>query len=212
MNIAAARQKILNTIPDSITILAVTKKRSVADIQAVLDAGFTVIGENHVQEAAEKFLQLPPCERHLIGHLQKNKVRKAVQLFDCIQSVDSVALAEVIDRVCHEESKVMPVFLEVNIANDPAKFGFTAETVTHAAAHLNTLKNIRIEGLMTIGKLHASPDETRHYFRALRVLFDNLKGTTFLHLRHCSMGMSSDFQIAVEEGATMIRIGSFLFQ
>lgn len=218
MNISAARDKILDTIrrsgrnPRDITIVAVTKKRSAQEIVAVLHAGFTVIGENRVQEAIEKFPHLPPCERHLIGHLQKNKVRKAIQLFDCIQSVDSLELAQNIDRVCGEIGTQMPVFLEVNVANDSAKFGFLVEDLKKNAPAFAALKNIRIEGLMTIGKLDASPEETRHYFRMLRALFDEMRRTTFQNLRHCSMGMSGDFQVALEEGATMIRIGSFLFQ
>lgn len=198
--------------PESVTMVAVTKKRSVEEIVTLLKAGFTVIGENRVQEAIEKFPHLPACKRHLIGHLQSNKVRKAVTLFDCIQSVDSLELAQNIDRVCGEIGTQMSVFLEVNVANDPAKFGFLVEALKKNASALAALKNIRIDGLMTIGKLNASPEETRQYFRMLRALFDEMRRTTFQNLHHCSMGMSGDFQIALEEGATMIRIGSFLFQ
>lgn len=217
MNISAVRKKILATItqcgrnPKDVTVMAVTKQRSVAEISAALSAGFTVIGENRVQEAAEKFPFLPPCERHLIGHLQKNKVRKAIQLFDCIQSVDTVELAQMIDRICGETGKMMTVFLEVNTSGDPAKFGFSVKEIQQNVLVLAGLKNIRVEGLMTIGKLNASVEETRQCFRTLRQLFDDLRNTVFPQLHHCSMGMSTDFQIALQEGATLIRIGSFLF-
>ncbi len=208
--IEACRRKSRN--PSDIVILAATKNKAVLEINTLIQAGIKLIGENRVQEAQRKFesKELLTCKRHFIGRLQKNKVGKAVRLFDCIQSVDSVELGEIINRRAQEIGKVQQIFLQVNSNNDPAKTGFTCEQTEKVLTHLQTMKNITVTGLMTIGKQTQDTDEKRHYFTTLRQLF-NAQSKNY-PLTHLSMGMSQDYVIAIEEGSTMVRLGKLLFE
>ncbi len=209
--------------PESIVLVAVTKTYPIEYIQAAAEAGVTVIGESKVQEAREKASLLqqaasrPRVEWHLVGHLQTNKVRPAVELFDMVHSVDSFRLASEIDRRAYTKDKVMPILIEVNTSREKSKYGIDPDDTLEVVKRIAELKNVRIKGLMTIGGLTAATagDEvrTRSYFRRLRELRDFVADQKISNtdMAHLSMGMSSDFEIAVEEGATMVRIGTAIF-
>lgn len=207
--------------PTAIRLIAVTKTFSAAVLQAAVAAGVTEIGENYLQEAEDKFTELgwpeadgqAPVIRHAIGHIQANKVRAALRWFDVIETVDSLRLAERIDRIAGEMGRVVPVLLQVNIANDSGKFGFISDQVEGILPVLANLAHIRVSGLMTIGRFDPNPEAARGDFSALRVLRDRLKTVAppGIDLSELSMGMSHDFDVAIEEGATLVRIGSRLF-
>ena len=196
--------------PAEIKILAATKYASLDDTQQAIQAGITLIGENKIQDAQMKFAALSPVERHFIGHLQTNKVKLAVKLFDMIESVDSLKLAEAIDNEAKVVSKIMPVLLEVNIASDPKKFGFQEDEVALALNKIESMKALKVYGLMAIIPFFEDVEQARTFFKRMKVLFDKTK-KTYPYLITLSMGMSHDYAVAVEEGSTEIRIGSLLF-
>lgn len=196
-------------------IVAVTKTFPAATIEAAYEAGITTIGENRVQEAAEKFPELPhlpQLKKRLVGHLQSNKARKAMALFDVIDSIDSLKLARRLNAIAGETERRSEVLLQVNTANDPAKHGFeVAEMDT--LLEIMEMDNLKVEGLMTIGEFTPNETVVRKTFRSLRELRDQLNEhlPAEKNLSELSMGMSGDFEIAVEEGATMVRLGTVLF-
>ncbi|MBM4462280.1 MAG: YggS family pyridoxal phosphate-dependent enzyme [Chloroflexi bacterium] len=192
--------------PGDITIIAVTKTIEPRLIQEAFQAGMRHFGESRIQEASDKIGQLsalqPPPTWHMVGHLQTNKAGLAVELFQFIQSLDSIKLAEVIS---HRAQRDMPILLQVNVSGEASKFGFSPDQVSSAAQVIAHLPHLQIEGLMTIAPLATNPEEVRPFFRQLRLLRDSLG------LEHLSMGMTDDFEVAVEEGATMVRIGRAIF-
>lgn len=196
-----------------------SKFASAGQVVELAAAGQGVFGENRVQEALPKIEALAggspaagPVQWHMVGHLQGNKVVRAVEAFDMIQSVDSAALAQAISGRAEKLGRTLPVLLEVNVAADPAKFGFTPEAVRAEHIALRRLRALDVAGLMTIGPLGLSPEEMRPTFSALRTLRDELGREGDLPpLRHLSMGMSADYQVAIEEGATIVRVGTALF-
>ena len=213
--------------PKTVKILAATKYASVQDIIASLEGGLSSIGENKIQDAEKKFSELTKgtftIEKHFIGHLQKNKARKAVQLFDLIESVDSIKLLQQLNLLGIEYQKIVRVLLEVNIAHDQNKHGFTEKELWEILQNPQSLKNrplfsnISIEGLMTIVPFSENQEDARPYFKKMRILFEEVKKHTtenklFKKFNILSMGMSPDFEVAIEEGATEIRIGSYLFE
>ncbi len=187
---------------DSVSVLAATKYADIAQIKEAIVSGIRLIGENRVKEALGKFPSLPPVEKHMIGHLQTNKVKLAVKYFDCIQSVDSFRLAKKISRRAGKKMKVM---IEINISGDERKFGIAPDDAGNFLDSLITLENIDVVGIMAIAP-YDEPEETRSYFRQMKRMNDSLK------LAHLSMGMSNDYVIAVEEGSTMVRLGSAIFE
>ncbi|WP_342305029.1 YggS family pyridoxal phosphate-dependent enzyme [Methanolobus sp. ZRKC5] len=200
---------------EGIKLVCVTKTIDPERINESIRAGAIIIGENRVQEFEEKYEELLPCERHLIGHLQTNKVKKAVQFFDVIQSVDSLKLIQDIDRKAKTIDKMQKVFLQVNIGNEPQKYGFGLDEIEQVISEIRLLKNVQVEGLMCIPPF-VSPEETRSYFRRMKVLFDELKqenssNSDNIDFQELSMGMSGDYRVAIEEGATMVRVGSAIF-
>ena len=199
--------------PEKVTLVAVTKNRSVSEIREAVQCGVQVIGENRVQEAEEKFGSLKEvlAEKHFIGHLQTNKASKAVELFDMIESVDSERLACALNEAAGGGGKVLPVLIEVYIARDPGKFGLLPAAVEDFLKKALLWPNLSIQGFMTIGRLDASERESLTYFQALRDLFEKMRGFPDVDLRHLSMGMSGDYIPALESGATMIRIGEGIF-
>ena len=207
-------RKVLAAVPATVTVLAATKGRDVSQIQEVIAAGITVIGENYVREAEGKQQAIGrQVSWHCIGHLQKNKVKKSVQLFDVIQTVDSLELAALIDKECGKIHKVIPVLIEVNSAEEPQKTGVMPPDVQRCVSELARFKNIRVTGLMTMGPLADNPERVRPYFRLTKNLFDTV-GARYqgeLKWQYLSMGMSSSYTVAIEEGATMVRLGSILF-
>ena len=207
--------------PQSVRLVAVTKTFPAAVLAAVRQAGLREIGENYLQEAEEKFSELgwpeatdphPPVIRHAIGHIQSNKVRTALRWFEVIETVDSLALAERIDRVAGEIGRIVPVLLQVNISNDIAKYGIFSAEVEGVLRSLAKLAHIRVKGLMTIGRFEPEAEAARPDFAALRTLRDRLRAVVpdGSCLDELSMGMSHDFAVAIEEGATIVRIGSRL--
>ncbi|WP_367343652.1 YggS family pyridoxal phosphate-dependent enzyme [Methanomethylovorans sp.] len=193
-------------------LVCVTKTVDAQRINESIRAGATIIGESKVQEYESKCDDLLPCERHLIGHLQSNKVRKAVQLFDVIQTVDSLKLIQDINKKAGAIGKVQRVFLQINIGKEPQKFGFMQDEILQTATVIRGLKNIRVEGLMCIPPF-CPPEQTRSYFKRMKALYDEMQqnGQENFDILELSMGMSGDYRIAIEEGATMVRIGSFIF-
>ena len=192
--------------PNEITLVAVTKTVEPPLIKQAFEAGIRNFGENRVQEAEKKIEQLstlqPPPTWHLVGHLQTNKVKKAVEIFDIIQSVNSIRLAEAIS---HRAQQRLPILLQVNVSGEASKNGFPPSEVSQAVEQISRLTNLEIKGLMTIAPLVDDPEEVRWVFRQLRLLRDSLG------LEHLSMGMSDDSEVAIEEGATIVRIGRAIF-
>ncbi|NNE93895.1 MAG: YggS family pyridoxal phosphate-dependent enzyme [Verrucomicrobiales bacterium] len=198
--------------PEEILLLAVSKTFPPDVIREAFDSGQTHFGENRVQELLTKIPELPPrIEWHLIGHLQSNKVRKILADVDMIQTVDSLDLAQRIDRIAGEIGVFPRVLIQVNIAEDSAKFGFTAEAVRTEMETLLCLERLQIDGLMTIPAFDPDPESARPAFANLRELRDELASEFDLPLTELSMGMSHDFEVAIEEGATIVRVGSALF-
>ncbi|MBQ3053332.1 MAG: YggS family pyridoxal phosphate-dependent enzyme [Clostridia bacterium] len=219
-NILRVRETICNSAvksgrnPEDVLLIAVSKTYPAEDILKALQAGITDIGENKVQEMKEKIPQLPHNTRvHLIGHLQTNKVKAAVENACMIQSVDSVHLAKEISRCSVNMGKVTEVLLQVNIAQDEAKFGFAPEMVDEALGEISTMEGIKVKGFMTVPAIETDKEITRKYFRKMRSFFESFQGKKYSNVSmDClSMGMSGDYDVAVEEGATMVRVGSLIF-
>jgi pyridoxal phosphate enzyme (YggS family) len=197
---------------DSVTLLAVSKTHPPETIQAAAGLGLLVFGENKVQEAKAKIPLCPGRLRwHFIGHLQSNKCRDAVQLFQMIQSVDSLAIAQEINKRAAEAAKTMPVLLEVNLAGEASKFGYSPERLLAELKEINALPRIEIHGLMTVPPWTPDAEVSRPHFRRLRELKTECEQLLGAPLPQLSMGMSGDFEVAIEEGATIVRIGTALF-
>ena len=208
----SAAEKTAGRKPGSTKLVAVSKTHSVERVRALVDEGQLVFGENRVQEAKKKIPQLPSrLEWHLIGHLQSNKVRVALPLFSWIHSVNSLDLAADLDRIANELGLFPRVLLQVNVAGEASKFGFSPAKLRSELDHLFGFPRLQIQGLMSIPPLAADPENSRRYFVALRQLRDELVAKTGVSLDELSMGMSNDFTVAIEEGATMVRIGTALF-
>jgi len=192
--------------PDEVTMVAVTKTHDIATIRSAFECGLRHFGENRVQEAATKLPELDDIRKysvwHMIGHLQTNKVKTAIELFDIIQSVDSVRLAEALSRHARDPLRIL---LEVNIAGEETKGGFGPNELSRVVSEISRLPRLEIEGLMTIAPWVDDPEEVRPVFRRLKELRDSLG------LEQLSMGMTDDFEVAIEEGATIIRVGRALF-
>ena len=199
--------------PASVTLVAVSKTVALERVRAAVAAGLGVLGENRVQEAAGKIPEVHGARWHLLGPLQANKARRAVELFDVLEAVGSLELAQRLDRLAAEvrPGRPVPVLLQVNVADDPAKSGFDEGGVEAALPLLVQLANLRLDGLMTIGRLVPSAEEARPTFRALRSLSEHLREAEPRLGAALSMGMSDDFEVAVEEGSTIVRVGRALF-
>jgi pyridoxal phosphate enzyme (YggS family) len=197
---------------NAVTLLAVSKGMPPEMVREAEEAGLSLMGENKVQEARAK---IPLCSSrlrwHLIGHLQSNKCRDAVRLFEMIQSVDSLSLAQELNRCADKQSRTMPILLEVNMAGESSKFGFDPDQVLAELKEINSLPRLEIHGLMTIAPWTTETHKLRPIFTGLRELKTRCEDRLGAPLPHLSMGMSGDFEIAIEEGATIVRIGTALF-
>lgn len=197
------------------TLVAVSKTVPVERLRLAMAAGHAILGENRVQEAAAKIPQLEAAEWHLVGHLQKNKVARALDLFAVIESVDSLALAERLDRLSTERAAAgdarTPVYLQVNVDGDPAKQGFSPEQLRDQLGPVLVLPSLDIRGLMTVGRFAQDEQGTRTTFSRLRELSESLRAEHQALGAGLSMGMSDDFEIAIEEGSTLVRVGRALF-
>ena len=217
-NIASVRQRIAAACaragrdPSSVTLLAVTKTQPPEVVSEAARLGLALLGENKVQEAKSK---IPLCAGrlawHMIGHLQTNKARDAVDLFSMIQSVDSLHLAEEINKRADQVSKTMPILIEVNVVGEASKFGYKPEQLLADFKQLNALPRLEIHGLMTVPPWTPSPERVRPVFRRLREIKAACEEILGAPLPQLSMGMTGDFEVAIEEGATLVRIGTALF-
>jgi pyridoxal phosphate enzyme (YggS family) len=236
--IADRVKEFLAGIPPHVAVLAAAKTRSVSEIRAAINGGIRIIGYNYVQEAAASLealgrsrraiepeeratfsneltgpLEPSQFEAHMIGHLQRNKVKSAVRLFDTIQTVDSLRLAEAIDRECRKLGRVMPILVEINSAREPQKSGVFPEETADLIRGIAGLPSVRVDGLMTMGPLAEDPEEIRPYFGEAKRLFDEIDALRIpnVSMNVLSMGMSGSYGVAIEAGATMVRLGTVLF-
>lgn len=212
--IAAAANRVGRS-PNAVRLVVVGKTQPVDLIADTITAGATIIGENYIQEARTKFdaLSHHRVQWHFIGHLQSNKAKYAIRMFDLIHTVDTMKLAVEIDNQAGKAGKVQQVLLQVNISGETSKSGVTPEGAVTLAKEMSPLKHLRIQGLMTMPPFFDAPEEARPYFAALRGLRDQIasKGIANVVMTELSMGMTGDFEVAIEEGATMVRIGTALF-
>ena len=209
--IEKARLKRKVAVDEPITLVAVTKNHGADLMLEAIHAGVTDIGENRVQEAAEKFQALDKkVTRHLIGHLQTNKAKQAVKLFDLIHSVDSEHLAAAIDKAASSAEKVQDILIQVNLAKEDSKYGIYEENLQSLIDEIDALKNLRLRGLMMIAPNYSGVEQCRTLFAEMRKIFDKLK-VTRQNFDFLSMGMTHDYKIAIEEGANVVRIGTAIF-
>ena len=206
--------QILNELPDGVQLVAAAKTRQPPEILEAIESGVKIIGENYVQET-ERAREVigDKAEWHFIGHLQKNKAKKAVTMFDMIETVDSPAIAREIDKRCAQINKTMPVLIEINSGREEQKTGVLPENAEQLARDISNLPNIKLMGLMTMGPRFGNPEDARPYFVATKGIFDKIKKLNLprVEMRYLSMGMTNSYRIALEEGANMVRIGSKLF-
>ncbi|UCH12020.1 MAG: YggS family pyridoxal phosphate-dependent enzyme [Candidatus Omnitrophota bacterium] len=206
--------KILNELPDTVELVAAAKGRNPQEILEAVEAGVKIIGQNYAQEAQNAFEIIKSrAKQHFIGHLQKNKVRKAVKIFDMIETVDSIKIAEEIDKASAQIHKIMQVLIEINSGKEQQKFGVFPEEAEQLVRRLSQLKNIKIMGLMTMGPMFGDPEEARRYFIETRKIFDRIKALNIPNadIKYLSMGMSNSYKVAISEGANIVRIGTKIF-
>ena len=217
-NLERVREKIAQAAAksgrstDNVDLVAISKTHEAEKVREAIEAGQTLFGESKVQEARAKIPELPSnIHWHFVGHLQKNKIRHALPLFELIQSIDSLALAEDMNRIAEEEGMHPRVLLEVNVAGEGSKFGFEPEKLRAALESLLALPRLSILGLMCIPPIADEAEASRQYFVKLRELRDSLQTEFRVDLAQLSMGMTQDYAVAVEEGATLVRIGTAIF-
>lgn len=209
--VAEAAAKVGRTV-DEIQLIAITKTHAAERVREAIEAGQTLFGESRVQEARAKIPLLPASLRwHFVGHLQKNKIRHALPLFEVFHSIDSLALAHEMNRIADEDGMHPRVLLEINVSGEGSKFGFKPETVRAEMESLLALPRLSIEGLMTIPPLAENAEASREFFAQLREFRDALEKEFDLKLPQLSMGMTTDFTVATEEGATLVRVGTAIF-
>jgi len=215
MNIEDRVKAILKELPQGVILEGAAKGRTPKEIEQAINAGIKVIGENYVKEAKEAIAIIGSKARwHFIGHLQRNKVKVAVSLFDMIETLDSLELAREIDKYSGRLNKIMPVLVEVNSASEPQKSGLIPQKVEEFLYKIGEFQNLKILGLMTMGPFLPDPQDLRPYFRDTANLFKylaNKKLPSNVEMRYLSMGMSATYKVAIEEGANIIRIGTLIF-
>jgi len=203
---------ILAGLPAGVLLVAAAKTRSVDEIKQAIDAGVSIIGENYLQEAEIACAAIGERVKwHFIGSLQRNKVKKAVRIFDVIETVDSFRLAVKLDKECAKLGKVLSILVEVNSGLESQKTGVFPQEVEGLINRLARMKNVRVEGLMTMGPRFGEPEKARPYFKETKRLFDKFQNLPNVKMRYLSMGMSNTYQIAIEEGANIVRLGTKLF-
>ncbi|TRZ54150.1 MAG: YggS family pyridoxal phosphate-dependent enzyme [Dehalococcoidia bacterium] len=215
MGIRENVQKLLGELPGGVELVAAAKSRTAKEVLEAVEAGIKIIGENYVQEAEKSYSVVEnKVEWHFIGYLQKNKVKKAVRLFDMIQTVDSVEIAREIDKRCAQVGKVMPALVEINSGREKQKSGVLPEDAENLITALSGLPNIKVMGLMTMGPRFGDPEESRPYFVTTRKIFERIKafGLPNVEMRYLSMGMTNSYRVALEEGANMVRMGTKVFE
>jgi pyridoxal phosphate enzyme (YggS family) len=207
-------EQIRPTIPAGVQLVAACKMRTPAEIQAAVDSGIEILGENYIQEAEEAYYKISGSVKwHFIGHLQRNKVARAVKICDMIESLDSIRLAQVLDSACAKASVKMECLIEINSGKEKNKHGVLPEDVEEFAGKVSSLENLSIKGLMTMGPLVGSSEDFRPYFKTTYRLFNQLKDINIpgIRMEYLSMGMSASYKVAIEEGANIVRIGTSIF-
>jgi pyridoxal phosphate enzyme (YggS family) len=207
-------KQLLDELPEGVKLVGAAKTRTPDEIAEAVEAGIAIVGENYVQEAESAYSKIGnKVEWHFIGHLQRNKVKKAVALFDMIETVDSIEIAAEIDKRCGQIGKTMPVMVEINSGREAQKAGVYPENAEKLIIAIADLENIRVEGLMTMGPFTERAEDLRACFRETKELFDRIKKLDLpnVEMRYLSMGMTDSYKIALEEGANMVRIGSKIF-
>ncbi|HUV75425.1 MAG TPA: YggS family pyridoxal phosphate-dependent enzyme [Dehalococcoidales bacterium] len=214
MTIKQNVSQILSELPDGVQLVAAAKTRSPEEILEAVEAGVKIIGENYIQEAERAYETVGKRAKwHFIGHLQKNKVKKAVPIFDLIETVDSIELAGEIDKRCAQIGKTMPVLIEINSGRELQKAGVLPEDAGQLVRDISACEHIRLMGLMTMGPRFGNPEDSRPYFVETKKLFDEIKKLDLpnAEMRYLSMGMTNSYKIALQEGANIVRIGSKIF-
>lgn len=207
-------KRILEELPPGVQLVAAAKTRTPEEILQAAEAGIQIIGENYVQEALAAFdLVGHRVKWHFIGHLQRNKAKKAVEIFDMIETLDSVELAREIDKRSNNRGKIMPVLIEINSGKEKQKFGIFPDEAESFIQEISGFKNIKIQGLMTMGPMFGDPENARPYFIETKKVFDRVKSLNFpdVEMKYLSMGMTNSYRVAIEEGANIVRIGTKIF-
>ncbi len=207
-------KRILSELPEGVELEAAAKTRGADEIKEAIDAGVRIVGENYLQDAEKVFPYIGKIVRwHYIGRLQKRKVKKIVEIFDMIETVDSVEIAEEINKRAKQYGKIMPVLIEVNSGKEPQKSGIMPEECVHFIREIAEYEHIRVMGLMTMGPLVKSPEDIRPYFKLTKEIFDKIKELSIgnVEMKYLSMGMSDSYKIAIQEGANLVRIGTLIF-
>jgi pyridoxal phosphate enzyme (YggS family) len=207
-------KKILDGLPENVELVAAAKARSSEEIEEAIKAGVKIIGENYIQEAQKTFETIGKGVKwHFIGHLQKNKVKKSVKIFDMIETVDSYLLAHEINERCKQINKIMPILIEINSGREKQKFGIFPEDALDLVQEISPLPQIKIMGMMTMGPRLGNPEDSRPYFIETRKIFEKIKALNLPHveMKYLSMGMTNSYQIAIEEKANMVRLGTLIF-
>ena len=206
--------EVLNSLPQGVMMVAAAKTRTPEEVKAVINAGVKIVGYNYLQEA-ERMRRIigDKVKWHMIGHLQRNKVKKAVLIFDMIETIDSVRLAETVDKQCALIEKKMPVLVEINSGREANKSGVMPEDVFELVKEISALPQLQVQGLMTMGAGFGDSEGARPYFKTTKKIFDRLKEDKIpnVEMRYLSMGMSASYEVAIEEGANIVRIGTKLF-
>ncbi len=214
MSIAHNVRELIKELPAEVDLVAAAKTRSPAEALEAVDAGVKKIGQNYINEAERSYDVIGErADWHFIGRLQRNKIGRIVKIFDIVETLDSVELAEILDRECALANKLMPVLVEINSGQEAQKSGIMAEQVLSFVNRISPLKHIKILGLMTMGPVAENPEAYRPFFRLTRDLFDTLKKLELerVEMRYLSMGMTDSYKVAIEEGANIVRIGSKIF-
>ncbi|MCK5594863.1 YggS family pyridoxal phosphate-dependent enzyme [bacterium] len=219
MSIAENYRRIREEIPDNVTIVLAGKTRSLEEVEEVIEAGATDIGENYVQEAEAMYDSLGKKAKkvrwHMIGHLQTNKINKALRIFDVMQTVDSLEKASSIDKRVGRMEKQVSVYLEINIGRETTKAGVNPEyeAIENLVREISKFKHLSLEGLMTMGPQSGDPEDSRPYFRKAKGVFERMKALNLskVKMETLSMGMSNSYRVAIEEGSNMVRLGTVVF-
>jgi len=207
-------KNIIDELPGGVQLVGAAKTRTPEEILEAIEAGLEIIGENYVQEAERAFEVIgSKAKWHMIGHLQSNKAKKAVTIFDMIETVGSLKLSREIDKSCRKIGKIMPVLIEINSGEESRKSGVVPGDAVSLIREIKNFENIKIMGLMTMGPFVGDPEDSRPYFQKTRELFEQIKTMAVqgVEMEHLSMGMSNSYKVALEEGANMIRIGTGIF-
>jgi len=207
-------KRILAELPEGVQLVGAAKTRTAEEVLEAIEAGLTILGNNYVQEAERLFdVVSQPVKWHMIGHLQSKKAKKAAAIFDMIETVDSMKLARAIDKACKGLTKTMPILMEINSGEEAQKAGVMPENAISLLQEVSTLAHVKVRGLMTMGPFSGDPEDARPYFRKTKKLFDEIRSLNLakVDMAVLSMGMSNSYDVAIEEGANLVRIGTKIF-